>query len=100
MPELGHIHLTGIIDQEAGGFVIRCPELDITTQGDTAEEAKENLGDALELFFAVASEAQIRERLDRWAGSQKLVHFELRSKGNRTGDLMADSPAMREVLID
>ena len=98
MPELGHIHhLTGIIEEERGGVVIRCPELDITTQGETAEEAKENLVDALKLFIAEASEEQIRERLDRWTESQRLVHFELRRKGNRTCDLIADSSAMREV---
>jgi hypothetical protein len=32
-----------------------CPEFDIASQGDTIEEARENLREALELFFETAS---------------------------------------------
>ena len=33
-----------------------CPELDIASQGDTIEEARENLQEAVELSFETASE--------------------------------------------
>ena len=40
-----------------------CPELDIASQGDTVEQARENLKEALELFFETASHDEIKQRL-------------------------------------
>ena len=60
---MGMRHLTAVIEREGDGFVAVCPELDIASQGDTVEEARANLQEALELFFETASEAEIRERL-------------------------------------
>lgn len=54
---------TAIIQQEQGGFVALCPELDIASQGDTVESARDNLREALELFFECASSSEIQERL-------------------------------------
>jgi hypothetical protein len=48
---------------DGSGFVSLCPELDIASQGDTAEEARANLEEALELFFEVADESEVRRRL-------------------------------------
>ncbi len=42
--------LTGIIEREGDGYVALCPELDVASQGDTVEEARRNLVEALELF--------------------------------------------------
>ena len=55
--------LTAIIEREANGYVSLCPELDIASQGSTIEEARQNLREALELFFETASPKEIRERL-------------------------------------
>lgn len=55
--------LTAIIEREGDGYVALCPELDIASQGDTVTEARDNLIEALELFFEVASEAEIAERM-------------------------------------
>ena len=55
--------LTAIIQREEGGYVAICPELDIASQGDTVAEARDNLEEALELFFEVASDVEIRHRL-------------------------------------
>ena len=38
------------------------PELDIASQGDTVEQARENLREALELFFECASPAELQQR--------------------------------------
>ena len=57
------IRLTAVIDREGDGFVSLCPELDIASQGDTIEEARANLIEALELFFEVADPAEIENRL-------------------------------------
>ncbi len=43
--------LTAIIEREGDGYVSLCPELDIASQGDTIEQARDNLKEALELFF-------------------------------------------------
>ena len=40
-----------------------CQELDIANQGHTIEEARENLREALELFFETASPKEIQTRL-------------------------------------
>ena len=55
--------LTAIIQREGDGFVALCPELDIASQGDTIETARDNLREALELFFECASPAEIQQRL-------------------------------------
>ena len=55
--------LTAIIEREGDGFVALCPELDIASQGDTVDEARKNLQEALELFFETASPGEIKERL-------------------------------------
>ena len=54
---------TAIIEREGDGYVSLCPELDIASQGNTVEEARKNLTEALELFFEHASESEIKERL-------------------------------------
>jgi predicted RNase H-like HicB family nuclease len=56
-------HLTAIIEREGDGYVSLCPELDIASQGDSIEEARANLQEALELFFETASAEEVRTRL-------------------------------------
>jgi predicted RNase H-like HicB family nuclease len=55
--------LTAIIEKEDDGYVSLCPELDIASQGDTVEQARDNLKEALELFFETASPEEIKQRL-------------------------------------
>ncbi|SDX65358.1 type II toxin-antitoxin system HicB family antitoxin [Nitrosomonas oligotropha] len=55
--------MTAIIEREGNGYVSFCPELDIASQGDTVQEARENLREALELFFETASAEEIQPRL-------------------------------------
>ncbi len=55
--------LTAIIEREGDGYVALCPELDIASQGDTVEEARRNLIEALEGFFEVAGPSEIEGRL-------------------------------------
>ncbi|MDG4555727.1 MAG: type II toxin-antitoxin system HicB family antitoxin [Candidatus Competibacter sp.] len=55
--------LTAIIEREGNDYVSLCPQLDIASQGDTVQEARENLREALELFFEAASASEIHERL-------------------------------------
>ncbi len=55
--------LTAVIQREGDGFVALCPELDVASQGDTIEAARENLREALELFFECASAGEIQGRM-------------------------------------
>jgi predicted RNase H-like HicB family nuclease len=55
--------LTAIIEREGSGYISFCPELDIASQGHTIEDARENLREALELFFETASPEEIQTRL-------------------------------------
>ncbi len=54
---------TAIVDREDTGYVAICPELDVVSQGDTVEEAKANLREAVELFLETADESEIQRRL-------------------------------------
>ena len=55
--------LTAIIERENNGYVALCPEVDVASQGDTVDEARSNLKEALELFFETASTEEINRRL-------------------------------------
>jgi predicted RNase H-like HicB family nuclease len=54
--------LTAVIEREGQGYVSLCPELDIASQGDTIETARDNLQEALELFFETASPEEVKQR--------------------------------------
>jgi predicted RNase H-like HicB family nuclease len=54
---------TAIIEREDDGYVALCPEFDIASQGDTIEDARANLREALELFLETASPEEIKQRL-------------------------------------
>ncbi len=55
--------LTAIVEREDSGYVSLCPELDIASQGDTIEEARANLIEALTLFFETASPSEVERRM-------------------------------------
>ena len=55
--------LTAIIERENDGYVALCPEVDIASQGDTIEQARANLREALELFFETAPSEEVSQRL-------------------------------------
>ncbi len=55
--------LTAIIEREGDGYVALCPEVDVASQGDTVDEARSNLKEALELFFEAASPEEVSARL-------------------------------------
>lgn len=54
--------LTAVIHREGQGFVALCPEVDVVSQGNTVEAARDNLREALELFFECASPQEVQER--------------------------------------
>jgi predicted RNase H-like HicB family nuclease len=58
-----HLTFTAIIEREGNGFVSLCPELDIASQGDSREEARQNLLEAIGGFLETASPSEIHARL-------------------------------------
>jgi predicted RNase H-like HicB family nuclease len=52
-----------IIEKEGDGYVSLCPELDIASQGNSIEEARNNLIEAVELFLETAAPSEIQDRL-------------------------------------
>jgi len=57
------IKLTAIIEREDDGYVALCPEIDVASQGDTVDEARANLQEAVEGFFEAASASEVAQRL-------------------------------------
>ena len=54
---------TAIIERERDGFVALCPELDVASQGNSVDQARSNLREAVELFLECAAPEEIRGRL-------------------------------------
>ena len=55
--------LTAIVEREGDGYVALCPEVDVASQGNTVTEARDNLAEALTLFFETAPAKEIDRRL-------------------------------------
>lgn len=60
--------LTAIIERDGDGYVSLCPQLDIASQGDSVEQARGNLLEALDLFFETAPAEEVTRRLSEEAG--------------------------------
>jgi len=58
-------NFTAIIEREDDTYVALCPELDVASQGNTVEEAKSNLQEAIELLLEHASKDEIAFRLKK-----------------------------------
>jgi predicted RNase H-like HicB family nuclease len=57
--------LTSIIFADAdGGYVSECPELGVASQGESIDEARAMLVEAVELTLECADQDEIRSRLD------------------------------------
>ena len=55
--------LTAVVEREGDGYVALCPDVDVASQGATVAEARDNLIEALTLFFETASTSEIDRRL-------------------------------------
>jgi len=58
------LQLTAVVEREGDGYVATCPELDVVSQGDTVENARLNLLEAVEGFFEAASPLEVRRRTE------------------------------------
>lgn len=60
---------TAVIESEADGYIALCPELDVASQGDTVDQARENLREAVGLFLECAARKEIHKAFG-WLGGQ------------------------------
>ena len=51
--------------REGEWYVSQCEDLEIASQGRTIQEAQENLGEAIQLFFEIASYTEVMGYLSR-----------------------------------
>jgi predicted RNase H-like HicB family nuclease len=54
---------TAIVSSEGDGYVAFCPKVDVASQGETVTEARDNLAEALTLFFESANDGEFGRRL-------------------------------------
>ena len=55
--------LTAIVERDGDSYVALCPEMDVASQGETIVEARDNLAEALTLFFETAPSDEVDRRL-------------------------------------
>ena len=65
------LELDGLVWQEGGVFVSYCPELDLSSCGDTLEEARANLRTAIRLFLEEAEKMGTLETIFQESGFQR-----------------------------
>ncbi len=54
--------MTAIVTHEGDGYVALCPEVDVASQGNSVAEARDNLAEALTLFFEAAPTSELEGR--------------------------------------
>ncbi len=64
--------LTAVIEFSEKYYVAHCPELDVTTQGATMEEAEHNIWEAVELLLEHSDEIELSRRLSRGVSVRSL----------------------------
>lgn len=76
--ELGaRFTLFGVVKREGDWYIAYCPPLDLTTQGRTASEAKDNLVEASELFITSCLERQTLDQALKELGFVPMKHFQM-----------------------
>jgi predicted RNase H-like HicB family nuclease len=54
---------TLVIQREEDMYVALCPELDIASQGESVQAARDNIREAIELFLEDADPREVEQRL-------------------------------------
>ena len=55
--------LTAIVERDGDGYTALCPKVDVASQGHSVADARDNLTEALALFFETADTEEIDRRL-------------------------------------
>lgn len=68
-------------DEEAGGYVVSCPALPgCHSQGETIEEALENIKEAIQACLESLSEDIVKESLSKPSSEELIFYFYLTNK--------------------
>ncbi|MGH2443245.1 MAG: type II toxin-antitoxin system HicB family antitoxin [Chloroflexota bacterium] len=57
--------VTAIIESEGDSYVALCPEFDVASQGDSIEDSRRNLQEAVGLFLETAGRTEVEERFHK-----------------------------------
>jgi predicted RNase H-like HicB family nuclease len=91
------MRFTALIEREGDGYTALCPEVDVASQGNTIEEARDNLTEALELFLKYASPEEVKQRLH---GKVFVTQVELVGKKSKPGTRNSLKGIWKDVEID
>lgn len=85
--------MTAIIKRKGRGYIALCPQLDISSQGETIEQAKGNLREQLELFIESVPPDELKRHLDQevFVTSVDVSEGEGERQGVSSGDTDSDS---------
>jgi predicted RNase H-like HicB family nuclease len=75
---------SAIVKREGDGFVSHCPQLGVTSQGDTVEDARGNLEEAVALFLETASASEVKSRLDQYEKNVPANSLSMRRRASRS----------------
>lgn len=56
------LQFTALIEKEGDGYVATCREQEVVSQGDTVEEARKNLAEAVGIVLEEASPDELKRR--------------------------------------
>ena len=56
-------YLTAIVESDGEAYVALCPEVDVASQGKSIAEARNNLAEAVALFFDTATDEEVNRRM-------------------------------------
>ncbi len=76
------IILTNIFIEEDNGYVVKCPELGISTQGDTIEESEKNIEDAIYVFLNSIESIGLRDKIFKEKNIKIYKYKEIPKKEN------------------
>lgn len=70
------VKLTAVVWKEEDVFVSKCPEIEVSSAGDTEEEALKNLEEAIDLWIENAKElGLVEEYLPMMTAAKKSTSF-------------------------
>ena len=92
--------LHGLIEKEGDKFSALCLELDVASQGDTTQEAKGNLKEAIELYLQEVSEAGDKEEfIPRPAPQEEWIKY-FKAEAAALGKRLSDPSTSRYIELE
>ncbi len=97
LPDVGRIRLDFLVTYESGAYYIRCLDFGVMSCGDTIEECKENLREAILIYLEDLPEGQSLYKPAPMRYWQMFYDLRAREEARKSQSL---SPGARHVLED